>query len=383
MNINRDNYEQFFLLYVDNELSADERNAVDLFLAENADLRGEFQMLSETTLPAEEISFGFKNSLLKKENEIEPVLENMLLLLDNQLDSSAAASLKKNIAADASLKNEWEVLQQTKLNPAEKIVFEEKKLLYRHSAGRVVSMGFRRFAVAAAIIGAGLFIVLTITNKGNDHQDVASVNTNTEKVSGNKIAVTIKPDVILKEEKVTTTINKANDVPSEINSPVEKQNRANVSPKKVEKKSIRNEVEKQEKQVKEIEIAQKENKKETNNLPKPYYETVNNSPSNKLANNDVPKAVERKLVTEQEKITPKEMNDIEITSRNAGFAKTAALDESASEKSNNHILFLNEETVSKTKLSGLFKRVKRVISRSTNITTGNSVRIAGFEIAAR
>ena len=51
MNINRDNYEEFFVLYIDKELNAAERAAVDAFLNQHPDLRTEFEMLQETVLP--------------------------------------------------------------------------------------------------------------------------------------------------------------------------------------------------------------------------------------------------------------------------------------------------------------------------------------------
>ena len=45
MIINRDNYENFFLLYVDGELCAADRKAVEDFAAENEDLQKELEIL--------------------------------------------------------------------------------------------------------------------------------------------------------------------------------------------------------------------------------------------------------------------------------------------------------------------------------------------------
>ena len=71
MNINRHNYETFFLLYADNELSASERKAVELFVQENADLETELHSILETKLPEEIIKFTGKGQLYKNEIDQE------------------------------------------------------------------------------------------------------------------------------------------------------------------------------------------------------------------------------------------------------------------------------------------------------------------------
>ena len=59
MNINRNNYEYFFLLYIDNELSVAEKNMVDVFLQQNTDLQPEFDALQNTLLQPD--LAGFEN----------------------------------------------------------------------------------------------------------------------------------------------------------------------------------------------------------------------------------------------------------------------------------------------------------------------------------
>lgn len=69
MEINRINYEKFFLLYLDRELSPAEIQEVDNFLRENADLQKEFLQLQKTVFIPEEIVFENKELLLRKEEK--------------------------------------------------------------------------------------------------------------------------------------------------------------------------------------------------------------------------------------------------------------------------------------------------------------------------
>ena len=55
INIHLGNYEEFLILYMDNELSEDQRLAVENFLSQHPDLRGELELLMTTKLPVEEL----------------------------------------------------------------------------------------------------------------------------------------------------------------------------------------------------------------------------------------------------------------------------------------------------------------------------------------
>ena len=71
MQINRNNYEELFLLYVDNELSAADRKAVEEFTAQHTDLYDELLQLQEVVLTDEPVSFTDKSSLLRTEDSVE------------------------------------------------------------------------------------------------------------------------------------------------------------------------------------------------------------------------------------------------------------------------------------------------------------------------
>ncbi|MEO6671357.1 MAG: hypothetical protein ABIN36_17875 [Ferruginibacter sp.] len=406
MNIDRHNYEMYFLLYVDNELSAEDRNAVEQFVAENNDLASELKLLQETALPSEKIVFSSKQDLYKNESTNVHLQEAMLLHLDNELAIAEVNALSAEMAVNDDLKREWNILKQTKLDPAEKIIFENKELLYRHEKHRVVPMFFWRAAAAVFIAGTALFIGL-------------------EKFSGTKtndsVATTVDPN---QQPFKKIQQPKTNSSGSEENSVADKQTDELASAQPgtydtielhVKKNSIQQQepgkntvsllpVQKNNLTVnnngsKAIGTEKRNNKsivqKETNKLPVPYFENINNQDRNKTVSSNVQdniKSLQDK--TEDKKVKLKEaiakttdpqtvIEDIELTTTNSGYAKTTALNSTDSETGNNSILFISEDKVNRSKFGGFLKKVKRVITRNANIQSGNSVKIAGFEVATR
>ncbi|MBL7700116.1 MAG: hypothetical protein JNK79_18260 [Chitinophagaceae bacterium] len=75
MQINRQTYEEFFLLYVDNELSAGGKKEVENFIAQNPDLQVEFDLIKQTVMvPDNSIIFANKEVLFKNEESRKVVM---------------------------------------------------------------------------------------------------------------------------------------------------------------------------------------------------------------------------------------------------------------------------------------------------------------------
>ena len=67
--ITADNFEESLLLYIDNELSAEQKSAFELFISKNPAAQKELDLFSKSKLPAEKIEFAFKESLYRKEEK--------------------------------------------------------------------------------------------------------------------------------------------------------------------------------------------------------------------------------------------------------------------------------------------------------------------------
>lgn len=67
MDINRDNYQQYFLRDVDDELNPEEQAALRQFLQAHPVLQQELAILQDTKLPAEDIPFADKTSLYRRQ----------------------------------------------------------------------------------------------------------------------------------------------------------------------------------------------------------------------------------------------------------------------------------------------------------------------------
>ena len=162
--INQHNYEEFFLLYVDGELSATDKQAVEQFVQANPDLAIELEMLQQTLLVNDELIFEDKNLLFRTEAaEINThnYEEHFLLYTDNELNTEARENVEKFVLQHPALQESFTLLKQTKLEP-ETIVFPDKQLLYRKEETKkpVFYIGWQRIAIAAALIG---FVVLVWT----------------------------------------------------------------------------------------------------------------------------------------------------------------------------------------------------------------------------
>jgi len=387
MNINRHNYETFFLLYVDNELSAADRKSVELFVQENPDLGNELLALLGTTLPDEKIKFHSKESLFKNEVDNELLQENLLLHLDNELDPLASDKIKALIASDAVIASEWNILQQTKLSANDEIIFQNKNILYRHERGRVISINFWRVAAAAAILLICLFTVVSLLKNNKTGED--KIAKGTTKPSTEK-QIPDNSNIVSKNNSLDSvkTIVPENIVSVDDKEKIKKENK--VAPVVIKQKETQNK--------NEIASHDKLLDKEKNILPKSPLEKINNEESNKTnspivlnKNNEIViknKTPDEVAITKssKDKITAPTAPIIDYESElakpdNNSFAKTAVLDEKNS--NDNKILYMNEETVSRSRIGGLFRKVKRIVERNTNIKTGNGIRVAGFEIAVK
>jgi hypothetical protein len=184
--INRHNYEEFFLLYIDNELNEAQRLEVENFAQQNPDLAQELEMLKQSTLIADDdVKFDDKELLFKKEAGINAANyeEYFLLSIDNELTEQEQSQVEKFVLKHPELQDEFTVLKQTKLEP-EVIEFAAKETLYRteKKERRVIPITWMRMSVAAAVVVLAVSMWLLNGNKTSDADRLASnIKTSTPK----------------------------------------------------------------------------------------------------------------------------------------------------------------------------------------------------------
>jgi hypothetical protein len=367
MNINRNNYEEFFLLYVDNELSAAERNAVELFVQENVDLEEELNMLLQTVINTDAVTFDNKGSLLKE--EFTALQENLLLYIDNELNAEQKLNTERSLQADYSALKELGLLQQTKLQ-RETIVFADKQSLYRKESGRVIDLPWRRIAAAAVLLGFGTWATISFIKSNNTKvEEVASTGNETKPAAtnpGNTTAtIAQQPSIVNDTNTITATADPVKQSSQKNNPAVTNKEQQNIPQQKNN----------------DITVAPKEIKKPNNNLPKPYSENINNDERNKTITAYVP-PIENATgkISTGDRINVAGSN---YKSNTDGEVNGYALRANYTEGDADNNLSPEDDKGKKTKLGGFFRKVKRLVERNTNVTNGNGIKVAGFDIAIK
>lgn len=388
MQITRHNYENFFLLYVDNELSAADRKAVDVFVQANPDLRIELEALQQTVVKADDIILD-KKDWLYREEEITALQESLLLYADDELTAAEKQPVELLLATDETAKNEWSILSKTKLKPDMAVVFPDKKLLYRHEGGRVVGFNWRRVAAAAVLLGIVTWVGVSVyKNKfitpvknevlaGNSKEhtlpsqkETTTANNSSAKNTGEQNDETNEM-IVANVQKNTVTLSTGND---------------NTNVKTVEHKNYQPANESMMAQV-------KEKNKNDNNLPKPNFENINNTGSNQSITANVTPvnnyasrvsgnnaAVVRK--TAEEGITGSIASNDNRNNTPPNIIAVANK-ETNNEATGNSYLDVDNDKSKRTSLGGFLRKAKRIIERTTKVNTGDGIKVAGFEIALK
>jgi hypothetical protein len=270
MKLNRYNYEEYFILYMDNELSSDDRCEVEAFLQENPDLKAELDMLLQSKLvPDAAINFNDKGSLMHfGSNSISTTNyeEWLLSYIDDELDNEERKEVEEFLIANPAIQKELSLLQKAKLHP-EAIVFPDKESLYhRREKVKVIAIRWWRIAAAAVLlIGIATAGVVLLNNESKNEDSGITKETKIEKPVNNvKTDVAPQPSQNINpvnKEEIADNASQKNEAPSKPKPPITSKEDDKLA---IGKKNGPEEVKKD-----DVDIAFVPEKQPSNNLAKP------------------------------------------------------------------------------------------------------------------
>jgi tellurite resistance protein len=361
--ITRNNYEEFLLLYADNELSFKERQAVEEFLQANPDLQTELQLLLDSKLAAEPVSFHNKSLLYKKESLIteENYEYYFLLYVDDELTAPEKEEMQQFLLNHPDLQKQLDVLLQCKLKSEEKLVFKNKELLYKkEKPATILRLRSVQWAVAAVLTGLALTtVLLLLTKKSTITQPLAVKKENPVYIQPNNKQNPVAPSnatqQILSEEK---------------NNPATINNSLAFEADKKQPSTTKSEIASTGLAQLNAIVKKNTNEKKIVTKPEPISSgivTVDNLKEMEV----VTAAIGSSKITPQPttEVAPKENKEAnEVVATAASTATYAKATENVTEEKNSIAVFtVSDDKVQKSGLRGLFRKVSRVINRRQTI----------------
>lgn len=346
MNITRNNYEEYFILYMDNELTPEERGMVEAFVQLHPDLKEELDLLLQYKFtPDTDIVFSGKAELLKGQSESMMNLSNyeeyLLLYIDNELNPSAAAAVEQFAAENLAVKKELDLLRFTRLQP-ETISFPDKASLYRKEEKvRALPVRWWRAAAAILILGLGL-TTLWMTNRKSDDSLAAGKN---------ELKGTIKAPAPIQPEAGDEVLAAGSESLAETNTTTPVTNGPSSGKQQPDKQFNQPQPDKADA------LANNQVQQPSNNLPKPVNNPNLDNTQDAVAVNAVPANNNAKGILTK--------NDVTNTTGSSPDIKQAV--DFAVNRSDVSEIETAGNDGKKNKLRGFFRKVTRTFEKRTNI----------------
>lgn len=188
MKITRENYEPFFLDYLEGNL---EEHLVDdfiEFLQQNPDLKNELQLFETVTIPAEELKFPEKNMLYRNKYDQPEIFEQTSIAwLEGDLSISEAGEFMSYIEKNPKRKKELSRYELTRIRPDLSVTFSKKDKLYPQPVIRQIKFWTMRVA-AVLLVATALWILWPSDTDENVDQPAIS-----ELIPGNEATENHEP----------------------------------------------------------------------------------------------------------------------------------------------------------------------------------------------
>ena len=213
MNINRNNYEVFFIDYHDGNLAAEQVAELFLFLESNPDLKSEFDDFINVQLENFEETFPLRDALKRGEINSENFSWYMAASVEDDLTFEEQSMLDAFIKSNPQLSQDVALFRAAKLEAINSEIYPDKKslkqpVLFVFNFNRTI-----KYAVAAmlflSLIGGGYFIYIQsmIQSGTGIAEEPIEVPVDSEEV-------TLAVDTINQEEKfVLPEIQQSNQLP--------------------------------------------------------------------------------------------------------------------------------------------------------------------------
>ena len=161
MNINRNNYELFFIDFYDGNLTDAQKHELDLFLAENPDLKQEFDSFEIITVASVDAKYSQKQELKKKEivevsaiNEVN-YEQYFIAFFENDLDEKEKSQLSSFLGSNPQLQKEFDLHGSLIIEP-NNLVFANKSLLKKKTT--IAYYWYAAAAVALVFLAISIFV---------------------------------------------------------------------------------------------------------------------------------------------------------------------------------------------------------------------------------
>jgi len=226
--INRENYEAYFIDYLEGSLNESLVNDFIEFLQNNPDLKEELSHFKAISIEPDDISFNSKSKLYKEKLDSEKENNKAAIAnIEGDITESEKTELNSYIEKHPEKKRDLALFSKTKLQPDKSIQFNNKNRLYRRRIGKTVLLWSGRIAAVLVLAFAFYTLFDRPVNEMVPKEELAVVED--KKVKKSDSPVELKKVPIEQQKKETKKIKKSTTKPE-----IKK-----ITPKQKPKRSLR------------------------------------------------------------------------------------------------------------------------------------------------